>query len=320
VEAISRKDLVIPRLRLDFKEPAEALLTASNVPVHIDQPLSLLVRQFADGRHIGGVNIEVRHPNYEPAELEPKYDLTVRVIDARILQPLIETRVEIWHWDALGIGPLGEGIFRLDGQDWTGADGSIYAAGRPAEELEAVTACLPGWQVTPRVFRPLTGQPVRVTLRAWKMQPAERRFTWPPALDLEEMGERCGGGGQTILALNGLAAPDALRPGLRISLPCFAGALRLDSWDTPQKIAERFRFDDPTDLAKANGLDELATYDGSLALQLPGWHFFHARAFDTLQTFDRLFNLTPGSCVAAGRAFRPQPGLLYAGEVIGVPL
>jgi hypothetical protein len=320
IDFVSWKELVIPRLRLDLKEPAQAVLAASNLPVQIDQPLSLLVRQFADGRHIGGLTIEVRHPEYQPVEIKPQYDLAVRVIDARTLHALVEVLVEVWHWDPLEIGPFGPGVFRLDGQHWTGGDGGIYAAGRPAGELQLVTARLSGWQVTPRVFRPLAGQLARMTLRAWKMQATEQRFTWPHGLNLEEMGERCGSSGQAILELNGLAAPGALRPGLRISLPCFAGALHLDTWDTPLKIAERFRYDDPAVLAKANGLGKLAEYDGSLALHLPGWHFFHAQPFDTLQTFDQLFNLPPGSCVAVGKAFRPHPGLLYAGEVVGVPM
>ena len=130
----------------------------------------------------------------------------------------------------------------------------------------------------------------------------------------------CGHHPQEILQINGLPAEPALEPGMRISLPCYSGALRPDPWDTPQEIAERFRFEDLGALAKANGLEDLAAYDGSLDLQLPGWHFFHARAGDTLEILDRQFSLEPGSCVAVGRVFRPHTGLLYSGEIVGVPI
>ncbi|MCL4297986.1 MAG: LysM peptidoglycan-binding domain-containing protein [Anaerolineae bacterium] len=320
IEFPSWKELVIPRLRVDQKEPVEAVLSAENVPVRLNEPLSVLVMQFADGRHIGGVNIQAHHPKYEPPQIKPQYDLWVRLLDAWQMKPLVERRVDIWHWDPAMTGPAGPGAFHLDEQRWTGAAGSIHVPGRPSGELEAVTAHLPGWRVTPRCFRPLAGQPVQLTLRAWPMQPSVIRYVWQRGNTLAGMAALCGYNPEDILQLNQLQDAKALRPGIRISLPCYAGALRLDPWDTLEKVAERFHFVDHKALAKANGLSDLAEYDGSLDLQLPGWHFFHARPFDTLQTFDRLFNLPSSACVAAGRAFRPHPSLLYAGEVVGVPV
>jgi hypothetical protein len=315
VEFPSWKELVIPRLRLDLKDPAEAVLGASQAAVRIDQPLVVLVRQYADGRHVGGATLEVRPPNYQPGAEKQVYQLWVRVLDANWNKGLPEVQVETWHWD-----DTGPGKFNLDGQYMTDAWGEVAAGERPSGELEAVSARLPGWRVTPRAFRPLAGQPVRISLRAWKMKPAERRFTWEQGLDLEQMGERCGMHGQDILDLNKLAGPGDLQPGMRISLPCFEAALRIEPGDSPGQIAERFRFADPDTLAKANGLGGMAEYDGSLELQLPGWHFFHAAPGDTLETFDKVFNLPASSCVAVGWAFRPQPGVLVAGEVVGVPV
>ena len=320
VEFPSWKDLVIPRLRLDRKEPAEAVLSAANVPVRIDEPLSLLVMQFADGRHIGGVNIQARHPKYRPPEIKQQYDLWVRILDSGKMEPLAERRVDIWHWDPRMAGPAGPGSFRLDDQRWTGGDGGIHAPGRPSGELEAVMAHMPGWRVTPRCYRPLAGQPVQLHLRAWPMQPSLIRYVWQKGDALADVAALCGHEPEELLQLNRLRDASALQPGMRISLPCYAGALRPDPWDTLQAIAERFRFDDRKALAGANGLRDLAAYDGTLDLQLPGWHFFHARPFDTLGSLDQLFNLPPGACVAVGRAFRPHPGLLYAGEVVGVPV
>jgi hypothetical protein len=117
VEFPSWKELVIPRLRLDQKEPTEAIVSAANVQVHIDQPLSLLVMQFADGRHIGGVNIQICHPKYKPPTIRQQYDLWVRILDASKMEPLVETRLDIWHWDPAIMGPAGIGIFRLEDQN-----------------------------------------------------------------------------------------------------------------------------------------------------------------------------------------------------------
>jgi hypothetical protein len=319
VEFGSWQELVIPRLRLDEKEPAEAVLSAKNVPVQIDQPVPVLIRQFADGRHVGGVQLQLQHPDYKPPEIKPQYDLWVRVLDALELKPLAETRVEIWHWNPEKEGPAGPGTFLMDDQRWTDGHGSIEALGRPAGELEAVTAHLPGWRVTPRCFRPLAGQPVRITLRAWRMGASRIKYTWQERDSLEGMAALCGREPHDLLQLNGLQDPSGLKAGLPIRLPCYAGGLRLDPWDTPQAVAQRFRFDEK-DLAAASGVPDLAKYDGSVDLKLPAWHFFYARPFDTLQTFDDMFKLPGGSCVAAGRVFRPLPGLLYAGEVVGVPL
>jgi hypothetical protein len=308
------KELVIPRLRLDEKPPAEAVLSARNVPVRIDEPLTVLVMQLANGRHVGGVKLEVRHPDYKPVDEEPLYDLWVRVLDAAKLQPMMEIPVNIWHWD-----PTGAGAFHLDVTRYTGGDGSIYAHGRPAGELEAVSAFRRGWRVTPRCYRPLPGQPVQITLRAWSMQASEMSYLYRKDSPLEDLAVLCGMKPPDLLRLSRLRNLRSLRPGMRLRLPCYSAELYLDPGDTPQSVAECFHFADPGVLAHANGLKDLSDYDGSRPLQLPGWHFFHTGPFHRLEEFDRCFDLAPGSCVAVGQAFRPHPTGLYDGEVVGVP-
>jgi hypothetical protein len=317
IEFPSWKELVVPRLRLSQKDPAIATLHTVNAPVHINEPLSVLVMQFADGRHIGGVNIQARHPKYSPPTIKQQYDLWVRVLDAMNLKPLAEKRVDIWHWEPMSKGSAGTGTFKLSNQKWTGKDGGIHDPARPSGELEAVTVNLPGWRVTPRCYRPLAGQPVQITLRAWPMQPDVTRYVWQKGDTVESMAALCGHIPEDIIQLNQLGDASALQPGMRISLPCYHGALRPDPWDTPEKVAKRFHLDSKT-LAKYNGLSDLADYDGSLDLQLPGWHFFHARPTDTLQKLNKAFKLPSGTCVPAGRVYRPHPDLLYAGEVVGV--
>ncbi len=313
------QELVIPRLRLDRHDPAEAKLAVSGAQLTVDQPFSLAVRQFADGRHVGGVNLQARHPAYQPPDVHPTYDLTVRVIDALRMRPLVRTPIEVWHFIPAPQGPDAPGAFRRAERLYTGPDGGARAPKRPSGELEAVTIALSGWRVAPRCYRPLPGQPVRLTLRAWPLKPSTRSFRWPRAAVLAEMAVRCGTGAQDILARNGLRDAAALRPGSKIELPCFAGELRPALRETPQLIAKRFGATNLRKLARANGLKDLAEHDSSRELVLPGWHLFHALAGDTLETFDEIFRLRPGSAVAVDRVYRPRPGLLYAGEVVAVP-
>jgi hypothetical protein len=319
IEFYAWSELVIPRLRIDEKQSANATLSAQQVNVLVEQPVSLKVRQFANGRHIGGINIEARHPAYVESEPVREYHLEIRVIDGLILEPLPEVRVNIWHWDAELFERDPSRGFQLDDQVWTGGDGSFVQSKRPAEELEAVSAYLPGWRITPRCYRPLPGEPVRMHLRAWRMQPTKVRYAWKKRDRLEAMAFRCGLEVEEILQINGLEDPEVLNAGMTIHLPCYAGALWLDSWDTPQDIAKRFRFKDEEMLARINGLRDLGEYDSSLEMQLPGWYFFHAGINDTLETFDRIFGLPDGSCVPAGRTYRPSSGYLFIGEVVGIP-
>lgn len=317
VEFPSWKELVIPRLRIEEKQTAHALLSAKDVSVFVEEPVSLKVMQFADGRHIGGIDIEVRHPEYVEPELVKDYTLELRVIDAIKLEPLPEVCVNIWRWHPEMVE--GEGWFQMDDQVWTGGDGGFVRLDPTAGELHVVNAYLPGWRITPRCYRPLPGELVRLHLRAWPLSPSKIRYPWKNEDRLEAIALRCGVQGTDILQMNGLRDPAALARGMTIQLPCYAGAQWLDPWDTPQKLVQRYRFEDEKMLARINGLRSLQDYDGSLEMQLPGWHFFHAGEKDTLETFDAFLGLPDGSCVPAGRVYRPNAIQLFMGELVGVP-
>ncbi len=319
IEFPSWKELVIPRMRLDTEKVAEATLSAANVPVQIDEPFVVLLRQYADGRHVGGGSMEVRHPDYRPPQIKPLYNAWVRLLDGLDLKPLVKQPVGIWRWYPHEHGPFGSGVFRLNEKHWTASNGGVEFLNRPAEVWEAVVPEMPGWRAAPRAYLPLAGQPLQMTQRAWKMQPARRPFTWQDSLNLDEMGERCGTDGQAILALNRLHSPGDLRGGMNIILPCFAAALRPGARETIQALAKRFRIEEK-ELTEANHLHKLSDYNGSFDLLLPGWNFFHAHPSDTLPAFDKMFSLPPGSCIPVERVFRPHPGLLYAWEVVGVPI
>ena len=313
------KDLVVPRLRLDERKPAEAELDVPEISLRKEEPLDIRVMQYADGRHIGGVRLEKRHPDFKPRPVKEVYDLWIRVLDGETLTPIPEAVVDIWHWDRKLRTPLGRGGFRLDASCWTDGSGSVEVAHRPSGELEAYTVRYPGWRVVPRCLRPLAGQSVRLHMRAWKLTPDSVRYTWGERDTLQSMTDLTGHGGAEILSLNRLKDASDLVPGLRINLPCWVGNYQLESWDNPDQVAAAFGYKDGDGLAASSGLRDLNEYHPSAGLKLPDWRFFLARKGDILDSFDVLFGLPEGSARTVGRVFRPDTRLLFKGETVAVP-
>ena len=319
IEFGSWQDLVIPRLRLDLKEPAEATLAVPEVTLHKELPLGIDVMQFADGRHVGGVRLEKRHPDYKRPPTKERYDLWIRVIDGHTLQPLPECRVDIWQWDPKLPTPYGRGGFKLDMSAWTDGSGGVEVQGRPSGQLEAYSVRLPGRRVVPRCLRPLAGQKVRLHMRAWRLKTASIRYTWSTSDTLERIAALTGHGENEILSLNRLKTASVLVPGLVINLPCWAGAYQLESWDDPGWVGAAFGYKDADGLLKKSGLRGWSDYHPDAGLKLPDWHFFYAREGDTLDSIDRMFGLREGSAVTVGRVYRPDRRLLFAGETVAVP-
>lgn len=319
IEFPARNTLVIPRMRLDREKVAEANLIVPSVSIPIDEPLMIQVLQYADGRHVGGVQIEKRHPDFEPPKIDPVYDLWVRVINGMTMQPLAEAMVNIWHWDPKFITPYGTGGFRLDDQQWTRGDGSIHVQERPSGELEAFTVHLPGWRVVPHCLRPLAGQQVRWHMRAWPLTPDSIQYEWKKGDTLNQMAQLTGHAEEDILRLNGLSEASDLNSEMWITLPCYTTTYRPEPWDNLDRVGRAFGYEDAGGLADASGLGDLSEYDGSTDLGLPDWHFFYAREHDTLETIDETFGLPKGSAITVGRVFRPDPQVLFPGETVAVP-
>ena len=170
VEFPSWKDLVIPRLRLDQKEPVEACLKVPDTHIAVDEPLQITVMQYADGRHVGGVRLEKRHPDWSPPKKEEDYSLWIRVIDGATLQPLPKVMVDIMHWDPTASTPYGAGGFRHDDRTYSDERGCVQIPKRPSGELEAYVVRQPGSRSVVRCLRPLAGQNVRLHMRVWPMQ------------------------------------------------------------------------------------------------------------------------------------------------------
>jgi hypothetical protein len=315
IEWFPWRTLVIPRLRVDGEKGARAWLTAEEVPIAVNEPLVIKVKQLANGRHIGGIRLEKRHPDWHPPEPPKDYDLFVRVLHGETHQPLPETRVNVFRWEPKYNG----GGFVLDDQAYTDGQGLATFRGRPAGELEAVALDMPGWRATPRAFRSLPGQQARFHLFAWPLKDDSLRYTWQPGDDLDRMARAVGRDPGAILAANRLPSPAALRPGMAISLPCYAATYTLEPGDSFKELALQFGFEGPEELAKANGLPDVSALKRGLEIVLPGWYYFIAGRGDTLESMDKLLNLRPGSARTVGRTYRPHRQWLYEGEVVALP-
>jgi hypothetical protein len=176
VEFPAWKDLVIPRLRLSQKEPAEALIDVPDTQIWADEPLQVTVMQYADGRHVGGVRMEKRHPDWKEPETKDTYSLWIRVIDGIDMEPLSKVMVDIFHWDPKLETQYGKGGFRLDEHKYTDKNGCIQIPNRPSGELEAYVVRKQGNRAVVRCLRPLPGQNVRLHMRVWPMNREKSRI------------------------------------------------------------------------------------------------------------------------------------------------
>jgi hypothetical protein len=279
IEFPSWKELVIPRLRLDQKQMAEAYLDVPDTQIRVEEPLQLSVMQFADGRHVGGVRMEKRHPEWKEPEIKEVYQLWIRVIDGLTQKPLPKVKVDILHWDDKASGPYGSGNFRPDASKYTDEHGCIIMPDRPAGELEAFVVRKPGSRAVVRCLRPLPGQKVRLHMRLWPMK-------------RENEVDR-------MIFFKALYQPEP--------------------WDTLDWLGKNFGYKDAEGLAKANGLLHPAELAKLPEIRLPDWHFIVAGEGDTLEKYDAFFKLPKGSSRPVGRVYHPHPRLPYTGEAIAIP-
>ena len=320
IEFPSNKDLVIPRLRIEKEKPIDAELHVPKTSIYQKEPLMITVLQYADGRHVGGVRIEKRHPKWEPPEEKEVYDLWLHIIDAVSLRPIPEVKVNIWHWDPKILTRSDIGDFRLDETKWTNSDGNVQVEDRPSGELEAYTGHQKGYRIDPSCKRPLAGEKVRIHIRAWPLQEDRVKYTWRSGDDIKSIAELSGHSIYQILRINKINDPSNLKPGRTIILPCYTASYRLEPWDTFDSVGKTFGYGDAQGLAEANGYKDPSWLDLSYDIKLPDWHFFYARKDDVLPMIDEMFDLPEGSTITIGRVFRPNPRRPYYGEILAVPL
>ena len=312
--------LIIPHLRLDGKTPATASLLIKGATIPVDQPLVIRVMQYADGRHIGGIRVEKRHPDWKPPEAPDDYDLWVRLVDAATGAPVPEAMLNFFRLNPAKATPSDLGGFDLNETRFTDRDGVINDPRRPAGVQEAVSVHLPGWRAVARCFRPLAGQHMRLFIRLWPLRPDTAPYTWRQGDRLEEIASLTGHPPGRILTVNGLADASQLKPGAEIRLPCYNADYHMEPGDTYEWLAGSFGYSSAQELARDNGVNDLAEMAGDRGVSLPGWRFFYARRDEWLPGLDEMFRLPAGSARTVGRVHHADPRLPYAGETIALPI
>jgi len=310
VEFRSDRLLVVPRLRLSKKDPATLRVHVPATPIKPSVPLRVDIVQLADGRSVGGVRMEKRHPDWKPDPVVARYTLVVRLVDASIDRPLGKREVEVHRWNAKAGTLVPDARLRTDGNGWT------RATQRASGELEACVARLPGYHAAARCFRPLAGQTLRLHLRAWPLPGSMTPYVWRKGDELKAIAALCGHPAETLQALNQLG-PRGFNAGMRVILPCWGASYRLDAGETWDDVAARFGYRNAKGLAKALGAKNL---DAAEEAVLPDWNFFYAREGDRLSGVEAMFGLRKGSVRTVGRVHHPDPDRPYAGETLAVPV
>lgn len=315
---LPRRELVIPRLRIDTQKPATARLVVQGVSVPPGQEVTVFVRQFADGRLTGDISVAKRHPDWKPPQEPRTYDLWARLKDGVRHVPMGKVPLKVWRWDDDAGGPGGPGGVAQASTYTTDEHGTIHDATREPNHLEVVTLDQPGWKMVPRCFRPLPAQPVRLALTAWPLKPSEVEYLVGKADTWSTLAQRAGHPESVLRENNGKKAGDEAPVGSKIRLPCWAAMHHGEAGESDDTTAKAYGFRDAAELAARNGKKDLREFAGSIPL--PGWSFFHARKGERLEDLDAQFGLPEGSSRTTGRVHRPRAGGLYPGEIVAVPV
>jgi len=307
------RTLVIPRLRIAKEKPADGMITVNDFTIPAGQELVVNVLQYADGRHVGGVRIAKRHPEWKPPQIEPTYDLWLRVLDGATLRPLPEAWIRVFRWDPR------RGRFNVTDKVRTDGEGATHFPKRMSDELEAVVVQVPGCQARVHCFRPLAGQQVRLHIPVWRLKESVLPYTWREGSRLRDFAALTGYTSRDILKRNGLKAEREIKVDQEIVLPCWAGSLWLEQGESLERIAKTFAFGSVKELVKANGVRSAADVEGRGQVLLPGWHFFHARKGETLPKIDALFGVPAGCSRTVARVHRPDARVPFESEAIAVP-
>jgi LysM repeat protein len=318
VEWRGGRTLVIPRLRIKPRDKVKAVLDVKETTIHESQPFVVQTRQFADGRHTGGVQLVKRHPDWKPEPDKRGYDLWVRAIDGKSGQALVETKVSLYDWNPK------EDRFALEAYWYTNSLGVVDVPGLPCSDKKLVIVEPPGRVPRTWRFRPLPGQKVRQVFRLWSRESAVTGYIWQKGDTLENVALMAGSTPSEILELNGLTGAEqrqevGFEPGQELKLPCFAPIYRVDARDTLERLGELFCYDDLGELAAANELAKPFDLHESQGLKLDGWRFFRAGSDDPFTEFDQRFGVPAGWTRPAQRTLHDNPALAYEGELVAVP-
>ncbi len=312
--------LVLPRLRINPKRPVEGRVAVPKVKIGVDQPLRIQVMQYADGRHIGGLQIEKRHPAWSPPKESLRYTLRIRVIEPPALHPMREVPILLHIWDPAATTAFGKGNFKRTGRRASGANGAVELTGRTSGQLEGATLDLPGYAEPAQAWRAMPGQIVGLVFRPIALQRTTIPYVWSAGDTPEAISALVGIAATDIVTPNLQPSQKALKVGQKIDLPCYAAAHLMQGSDSLDWLAARFRYVELGELAdrlKLPSLDGLTTLG---TIPLPGWIIVYARPGDTLEALDVKFGLPKGWSRVLGRPHHPEPRLPMERECVAVPL
>lgn len=313
IEWHSWRTLVIPELRIKPKKKVKAVINVPEITITLSHPFIAKVMQFANGRHVGGIQLVKRHPDWRPEPLPQEYDLWVRVIDGHSRSAIPEIKVSLFTSKADGEK------FDLEAYWHTNGMGIVDVSGLACSDKKLVIIEQEPWQTQTWRFRPLPGQKVRRTFKLWQSKQISRLYEWKVQDTLEAIAALGGSQQDIILGMNRLDSPDELKPGQAIKIPCFEAVYHVEARDTLERLAEYFCYDGVEKLAEANKLPKPYKLYRDQGLRLPGWHFFLARSDDMFEKLDEQFDLPRGWSRPGQRMLHDDPKQAYEREVIAVP-
>ena len=311
--------LVIPRLRITPKQPANAVVAVPKVRISVQQPLNIAVKQYADGRHIGGLQIEKRHPDWTAPSEDKHYTLRIRVLEAPALRPEREVPVLVHRWDPRMKSPYGKGAFRRTDRKATDGRGAVELVNRPAGELDAATLDLRGYVAPAQVLRALPGETASLVFRPAPLNRTTIQYEWAASDTSASMSALTGIPAAEIVKPNLQPGQTVLKAGQKINLPCYCAVHLMETGDSFEWLAARFCYEAPQELAERLNLPGVGSLAGLGIVPLPGWLVFYARPGDTLEAIDQKFGVPKGWSRTMGRAYHPEPRLPLQRECVAVP-
>lgn len=315
IEFESYRTLIVPQLQIKKKERATAVVNVPEIEIIVTQPFNAKIMQFADGRHIGGVQFTKAHPDWKPKPIPERYDLWVRVIDDETRRALAETKVTLSDWDP------NTGNFVEEAVWYTNKMGIAEASNLPCSDKKLLTIEHPPWLSQTLRFHPLPGQKVKRTFKLW--QNSEVTFPYIVLTDVTVSIQTVAGLSRkptaTILEMNRVGSLNELKSGQTINIPCYTPTYRVQARDTLEKLAARFCYNNVEELARANKLSKPYKIYRGQQLRLTGWHFFMARVDDQFDKLDEQFSLPKGWIRPVKKVHHDVPNRIHKNELIAIP-
>jgi hypothetical protein len=309
--------LVIPKLRIKAREKIKATIFVPEVRITVSQPFIAKIMQYTDGRHVGGVQMIKRHPDWKPEPVPQDYDLWVRVIDGHSRYAIPEAKVSLFSWKTGDYYNKGE--FVLEAYWYTDEMGIINVSGLPCSDKKLVIVEHLKWLTHTWRFRSLPGQKVKQTFKLWQSKQIKTPYEWRVQDTLKDIAKFTGSRSVTILRMNHLRNASDLKPGQMIEIPCFEATYYAEARDSLEQLVERFCYNGIQELAEANELPKPYRLSQNQELHLPGWRFFQARSDDLFEKLDEQFGLPRGWSRSAQNTLHDNPHRAYQHEVVAIP-